>query len=132
MFSFGRSLATRRSRIWVLRELFRVQPDKNEIEARALRLLKDWLSPKQLAQFNDCGYFDVFGCDTGKKYRIHYSSSMNIDELDDYGRPAACHCLVTDLAVALGDVVLAQKIALETGELVALSAANKFAPRRRI
>jgi hypothetical protein len=132
MFSFRRSLAEGLSRIRALREFFSVGPDENECEARALKLLREWLSPAQLAQFNACGYFDVIGRDTGKRYRVHYGSSMNIDELDEYGRPYICHCFVTDVALAPGDVMLAQKIALETGELAALSVANKFTPRRRL
>lgn len=131
MFSFRSSLAEGLSRIRALRELFAVGPDERECEARALKLLREWLSPAQLAQFNACGYFDVIGRDTGKKYRVHYGSSMNIDELDEYGRPYICYCLVTDIALAPGDVMLAQKIALETGELAALAVANKFTPRRR-
>jgi hypothetical protein len=131
MFSLRRSLAEGRSRIRALWDLFNVGLDESECEARALKLLKDWLSPKQLAQFDACGYFDVVGSDTGKKYRIHYGSSMNIDELDEHGRPCLCHCFVTDITLAKGDVVLAQKIALETGELAALSVANRFGPRRR-
>jgi hypothetical protein len=132
MLSLRRILAEARSRVRALRELVSVRIDENGSEARARKLLTEWLSPRQLAQFEVNGYFDVVGCDTGKTYRVHYGSSMNIDELDEHGQPYVCHCVVTDIALAPGDVVLAQKIALETSELAALSVANKFRPNRRL
>jgi hypothetical protein len=131
MFSFRRTLADVGSRICALREHFGARLYEDDSEARGLKLLKEWLSPGQLAQFNADGYFDVIGSDTGKRYRIHYGSSMNVEELDNFGQPRICYCLVTDAPLAPGDVVLAQKIALETGERAALALANKFAPKRR-
>jgi hypothetical protein len=132
MFAFGRRLAEICSRIYALREHFSARLFEDESEARGLRLLREWLSPGQLAQFNAHGYFDVVGCDSGKRYRIHYGSSMNVEELDDFGRPRICYCFVTDAPLAPGDVVLAQKIALETGERAALAVANKFTPKKRL
>jgi hypothetical protein len=76
MFSFRRTLAEGRSRIRALCERFSAQL-RDDSEARGLKLLREWLSPEQLAQFNANGYFDVIGSDTGKQYRIHYGSSMN-------------------------------------------------------
>ena len=40
-------------------------------EARGVDLLREWLSPEQRAQFDAKRYFDVIGCDSGKRYRIH-------------------------------------------------------------
>jgi hypothetical protein len=34
-------------------------------EARGLKLLREWLSLEQRAEFDAKGYFDVIGCDTG-------------------------------------------------------------------
>jgi hypothetical protein len=132
MLSFFRTLAEIFSRIYALREHFNARLFEDESETRGLKLLREWLSPDQLAQFNAHAYFDVIGGDTGKKYRIHYGSSMNVEELDDLGRPRICYCFVTDIPLAPGDVVLAQKIALETGEGAALAVANKFTPKRRL
>lgn len=131
MFSFRRTLAGGRSRIrtWCERLKARLQDDS---EARGLTLLREWLSPGQLAQFNADGYFDVIGCDSGRRYRIHYGSSMNVEELDDLDQPHICYCFVTDAFLVPGDVVLAQKIALETDERAALALANKFTPKRRL
>jgi hypothetical protein len=55
-----------------------------------------------------------------------------IEELDDLGQPRICYCFVTDIALVPGDIVLAQKIALETDERAALAMANKFTPKRRL
>jgi hypothetical protein len=131
MFSFRSTLAEVCSRIFALREYF-ARLLEDESEARSLKLLREWLSSNQLAQFNAHGYFDVIGCDTGNRYRIHYGSSMNVEELDGLGRPRVCYCFVTDIPLAPGDVVLAQKIALETGERAALAVANKFTPKKRL
>ncbi len=42
---------------------------------------------------------------------------------------AACYCFLPETSLVPGDIVLAQKIALETDELAALAVANRFAPR---
>ena len=39
-------------------------------EQRGLKLLREWLSQEQLAQYDAHGYFEVIGCHTGKRYRI--------------------------------------------------------------
>jgi hypothetical protein len=89
----------------------------------------EWLAPKQLQQFEAGRYFDVIGCDTGKRYRIRYGRSMNVIELDAAGRPESGWCFVPDGYLAPGDVMLAQKIALETDERGALAVARPFIPR---
>jgi hypothetical protein len=130
MFSFRRTLAEGCSRIRAMCE--RLSPLLCEdSEASGLKLLREWLSPEQLAQFSAYGYFDVVGCDTAKRYRIHYGSSMNIDQLDDRGRPRICYCLAMLDPLVPGDVMLAQKIALETEELAVLAVANRFTPKAR-
>jgi hypothetical protein len=99
-----------------------------ETEARAVRLLKEWLSAQQLAQFNARRYFDVIGCHTAKRYRICYGTATNIYELDYAGRPQSVLCFVPNSSLVAGDVMLAQKIALETDEWSALAVAKRFAP----
>ena len=54
-------------------------------EEKGLTLLKQWLSPAQLAQYEKYGYFEVTGGDSGKRYRIRPSRQMNVDELDERG-----------------------------------------------
>ena len=51
---------------------------------------------------------------------------MNIHELDGAGRPRAGWCFAPKGHLVAGDVMLAQKIALETDERGALTVANKF------
>jgi hypothetical protein len=99
-----------------------------ESELRRMKLLRDWLSTEQLAQFNKYGYFEVTGCKTGKRYRIRYGAATNIHELGRYGHPTAGWCFVPNQQLVPGDVMLAQKIALETDELDALAVAKPFRP----
>jgi hypothetical protein len=98
-------------------------------EQRGLKLLREWLSQEQLAQFDAHTFFDVIGCHTGKRYRICYGNGANVIELDDAGRPTTGWCFVPRDPLVAGDVMLAQKIAWETDERSALAAANNFRPR---
>jgi hypothetical protein len=53
----------------------------------------------------------------------------NVYVLDDASRPRAGWCFVPRDYLVLGDVMLAQKIALETDERGALAVTNNFTPR---
>jgi hypothetical protein len=130
-------LSERARRARVLR--LRRQPDRidpsfrffpgygyGEREARGLQLLKEWLTPEQIAQYDAKSYFEVTGCHSGKRYRISHGTSMNIRELDGAGRPRVGWCFAPKGYLVAGDVMLAQKIALETDERGALAVANKF------
>ena len=97
-----------------------------EREARGLELLKEWLSPEQFAQYDAKSYFEVTGCHSGKRYRVSRGTSMNIHELDGAGCPCVGWCFVPKGHLVAGDIMLAQKIALETDERGALAAANRF------
>ena len=127
MFLFRRLLAEGNSRVLAARELYRKSLGENTREARGLRLLRDWLSPEQRAQFDAGRYFDVIGCDSRKRYRIHYRTATNVHELDDAGRSRVGWCFAPIGQLVAGDVMLAQKIALETKERSALAVANPFA-----
>jgi hypothetical protein len=50
---------------------------------------------------------------------------MNIEELDSRGNAVAQWCFVPRGNLVVGDVLLGQKIALETMELEALAKANR-------
>jgi len=104
---------------------------RGEGEARGEALLKAWLSPEQLAQYNSLRYFDVTGCHSGRRYRIRHGVSMNVYELDAFGAPLVGRCFVPKDNLVAGDVMLAQKIALETNERGALLVAKSFPPRWR-
>jgi hypothetical protein len=101
---------------------------KRTPEGRSLRLLRDWLSPAQRAQFAENGYFEVVGGDTDKHYRIYAGGLTNVCEIDERGRPKLGLCFVPVGELPIGDVMLSQKIALESRESRALAVARRFAP----
>jgi hypothetical protein len=114
-----------------LRDWFQELGTANKSGARGLMLLREWLSREQLAQYDANSYFDVIGCDSGRQYRIHQGISMNIHEIDGTGHPRVGWCFVPNGSLVPGDVMLAQKIALETDERGALAVAKQFDPTRR-
>jgi hypothetical protein len=132
MFLFRQPLSVRRARLVAFREFWSNYFGDNTCEARGLRLLREWLSPYQREQFEVNGYFDVVGCDTGRKYRIHYGTAMNVHELDATDHIKMGWCFVPHGSLVAGDVMLAQKIALETLEAGALSVARPFVPNTRL
>jgi hypothetical protein len=81
-----------------------------------------------LAQFDAFNFFDVIGCHTARRYRIYYATAANVEELDEIGCPLMRYCFIPMGYLVPGDVMLAQKIALETEELAALEVANRFPP----
>jgi hypothetical protein len=112
-----------------LRDWFQELSSPNLVsEARGLKLLREWLSPEQLAQYDANSYFDVTGCDSGKRYRICHGTAMNVYEIDFAGNPRNGWCFVPNAPLVAGDVMLAQKIALETDERGALVVAKNFMP----
>ena len=118
-------------RFRAIRQLYGIVRKHNLPEARGRRLLRRWLSAEQLAQFDGRNFFDVIGCHTAKRYRIYYASVANVEELDKVGRPIMRYCFIPKGDLVPGDVMLAQKIALESDELAALAVANRFAPAAR-
>ena len=70
------------------------------------------------------------GSHTGKCYRIRRHPQMNIDELGKDGAPIAIWCFGPVDNLPLGDVMLTQKLALETNEQATLAVANRFDRRR--
>ncbi|WP_426435438.1 hypothetical protein [Bradyrhizobium genosp. P] len=113
-------------RLHSLRERYRIWTGEGVSEARGVLLLREWLSSEQRAQFDTKGCFDVIGCQSGKRFRIHRGTATNVYEIDDEGRATVGWCFVPSGQLVAGDVMLAQKIALETNELVALAVANRF------
>jgi hypothetical protein len=119
-----RSLAESARKVQVLRE--RHKAIKDIRQARGITLLREWLSPEQQAQFDASKCFDVVGCDSGRRYRIRRGTGTNVHEIDDAGRPVMGWCFVPSGHLVAGDVMLAQKIALETNERGALAVAIRF------
>jgi hypothetical protein len=98
-------------------------------EQRGIALLRSWLTPEQAEQWETRGDFEVVGCDTGRRYRIMPGTAMNIRELDGDGHAIAQWCFVPEGKLVTGDILLAQKIALETMEQRVLALAYTQPPR---
>jgi hypothetical protein len=83
---------------------------------RAAELLREALNPDQRAQYDRKGDFDVIGGQSGKRYRIKNGSQMNVDELSAAGTRVRVLCFVPQGGLPMGDIHLAQKLALELME----------------
>jgi hypothetical protein len=95
-------------------------------QERGIQLLKENLSPGQRQQYSRYGYFDVIGGGTGKRYRIRHGRQMNIEQLDKNGRRVCGWCFFPQGNLVAGDIMLAQKVALELYETEALKVANRY------
>ena len=113
------------ARLKMVRRLLRAMRSENSPEVRGRRLLRDWLSDGQRKQFDADGCFDVTGSDSGRCYRICYGTAANIRELNREGKEGIGWCFAPVGALVPGDVMLAQKIALETAEQATLTLANR-------
>ena len=101
-----------------------------ESNVRGLTLLKNWLSPVQLRSYEKHGYFEVVGSDSGRIYRIHHGKQANVEQLDCIGQSVCAWCFVPEGDLVPGDVMLAQKIALEMNERAALAVAVRYSTLR--
>lgn len=128
MSGFSPSRRGERSRKRAIRAIFIRLGAERTPEGRSLRLLRAWLSPVQSAQFATKGYFEVIGGDTGRQYRIYAGASANVCEIDNKGRPTRGLCFLPVGELPIGDVMLSQKIALESCESRALEVSRKFVP----
>ena len=99
--------------------------NRAEVEEKSFRLLRSWLSPNQAQQWDALSEFEVVGSHTETRYRIRRGKVMNVHELDRMGNIVARWCFAPKGDLPMGDVLLAQKIALETMERDALKTANK-------
>jgi hypothetical protein len=100
---------------------------RGRAEEKAIALLWSWLTPKQQWQWKSSGMFEVIGSDTGRRYLLTHEAVMNVHQLDQAGRSVAQWCFAPEGGLAPGDVLLAQKIALETMEREVLALANRGA-----
>jgi len=109
-------------------EMQRVSAAARKSHARGIRLLKENLSPAQRTQYEESGSFDVIGGKTGRRYRIKTGCQMNVYRLSKKGKPKRLLCFVPAGNLVVGDVMLAQKLALELFESETLKVANSFSP----
>ena len=94
---------------------------------RGRELLLANLSPRQREDLARKGHFDVVGGNTGRRYRIVHKPYMNIHELDEENRCVCLWCFYPTGSLVTGDIVIAQKLALELYEDEALKSANRIA-----
>ena len=127
MFELWRRAYGQRARR--VREYWKRLLDEDAAHARGERLLREWLSPAQRAQLDAIGCFEVVGCHTGTRHRIRHGTAGNVEQLDENGRVQQGWCFVPRGCFVPGDVMLAQKICLETDERAALAVANPFRPQ---
>jgi hypothetical protein len=90
----------------------------------SIQFFRENLSHSQRLQYETCGYFDVVGGDTGRRYRIWHGSLMNVKRLSEKGVPIKL-CFMPRGPLPIGDVMLAQKFALELFESEAVAIAKK-------
>jgi hypothetical protein len=101
-------------------------------EQLATALLMENLTAEQRRQYATYQHFDVTGGESGKRYRIWHCHQQNIEELDRVGHRICIWC-VHPVDVTLGDVLLAQKTAIELFESESIGIARQysdFASRR--
>jgi hypothetical protein len=94
-----------------------------DAETKSRILLREWLTPEQLGQYARNGCFEVVGSKTGKRYLIQEGQQQNVFELEP---PFRGWCFAPTGSLATGDVMLAQKIALETDEEETMKVALPF------
>jgi hypothetical protein len=115
-----------------VRDLFRAFlasfEDRVIVEERGMRLLREHLDPEQRAQFNAFDHFEVIGSDSGRRYQIKNLSSINIEQLGNDGRCLQKWCFGPAGGLARGDILLTQKVALESFETEALAVAHSYPP----
>lgn len=128
MLRFMLSGPGERSRMRAIRALFIRHGTEGTPEGRSLRLLREWLSSAQRTQLAEKGYFEVVGGETSKRYRIHAGTATNVCEVDERGRAKLGLCFLPLGELPIGDVMLSQKIALESCESCALAVARRFVP----
>jgi hypothetical protein len=97
-----------------------------DAETRSRILLRKWLSSEQLAQYETRGAFEVIGSKTGRRYRIEERRQLNVYQLDRRGRRSRGWCFIPKGGLPTGDVMLAQKVALETDEERVMKVALPF------
>jgi hypothetical protein len=108
----------------LMRALFAGFDDGNSASVRGMRLLKSQLTPAQVRQYEYYGWFDVIGGETGHRFRIHRGDVLNVDEYDSTGKCVLRWCFMPIGNLVRGDVLLAQKLAIELFESQARSIAN--------
>jgi hypothetical protein len=110
----------------LLRTLWAAFEPRDTVEQRSMRLLRAHLNPLQRRQFDEDGWFDVVGGQSGRRYRIYQAYVTNVQEVGTDGACVQVLCFSPRGHLPLGDVLLAQKVALEVFEGDALAVACRW------
>jgi hypothetical protein len=106
------SIMAEMDRVWRYRQA--------EINARGLDLLMKFLTPQQKADFVEHGSFCVKGSHSGKTYVINQNNNYNVCDGQSFWCFTPSH-----VGLCIPDVMLAQKIVLESDEPATLRVANE-------
>jgi hypothetical protein len=110
------------------RALFAGSESRWIVEKRAMELLRSHLSPAQRARFDAVGNFEVTGNESGCRYLVRNTGSINVEQLGKNGQCVQKWCFGPEGNLARGDMLLAQKLALECFEGEALGRAYRYPP----
>ena len=105
------------------------EEERERARERAEKLLLRHLTPKQRYDYKKHGHFFVR---TKRKhhYKIMRARDHNVLRLNKHGKPLRCLCIsIYEIWVPVQDIMLAQKLLLETDEDAFLSIANEWAVR---
>lgn len=94
------------------------------LQQRADELLRSVLTAQQQSDLQTHGWFEVMG-NLGHHYRIKQGATRNVLQLGDDGQVIRSLCAGPE-SVPVGDVMLAQKLLLETDELAFAFIARTF------
>ncbi len=113
-------------RYWVMADAARAIERKKDHKAykRAARLLHGCLTPKQRREWHKKNHIHVIGQD-GQLYRIEARSHQNVFLIED-GVPAIQFCVVSQQKMPVPDLMLAQKLLLESNIEHFMKLANKW------
>jgi hypothetical protein len=95
-------------------------------EQRGVALLLANLTPRQRRQYARDRHFDVIGGASATRYRLWHCFQQNVEELDQDGRRRWIWCFHPRETLVVGDVLLAQKTALELFEPEAIRVAHCY------
>jgi hypothetical protein len=107
----------------LLRTFWAAFEPRETAEQRSIRLLRAHLDALQRRQFDEHGWFEVVGGQSGRQYRVHRAYVTNVQEVGIDGACVQVLCFLPRGHLPLGDVLLAQKVALEVFEADALAVA---------
>ena len=100
-----------------------IEQDASDLDAldiqangRSFRLLINNLSSAQRHQFDQHNFFDGVESKSGARYRIRHGHMMNVERFDENGQRLVKLCFAPRGRLLVGDIMLAQKLALELFE----------------